>query len=150
MLSLFLWQFFGTCTYFSKQFDEGAQLARFFSTVRDLTRGLDLSFKAMPFGVRLEFGEWDDRPHFHWVLTGFPSDAVNRRTCRMLASAWRRHDGGFSKVEIFDPSKGGLDYITKALFPRPGNAVRIFSKFGTNGDQMFFSDAAKKAARELA
>ena len=69
--------------------------------------------KMLHWYVSIEIGRIERREHFHFLLGGFPPDAVTRGTCRLLRECWRGKGGGFSEIHFFDAARD-LAYVTKA------------------------------------
>lgn len=149
MLSLYPWQIIGALSLKGERLSEGQQVANFKSTLRKVTRALGVRFQDVVWGLKLEYGRWSDRAHFHFVLGGVPASQLNSVTCKRLASAWTQKGGGReTDVEVFDAAKNGLPYIAKLPAPRPANAVHSTAKFGVNGEDIHFSPNFMTVARQ--
>ena len=139
-LSLFRWQLIGALSFAGERFSEGQQVANFTSSLRKVTRALGVRFQDVVWGLKLEYGRWSDRPHFHFVLAGLSGSQVCVATCERLKRAWHQKSGAReADIEVFVSAENGLEYIAKRPLPRPANAVRSTAKFGVNGEDMLFS-----------
>lgn len=148
-LSHVKWQIIGALSMRSERFSDGQQVANFKSTLRKVARALGVRFQDLVWGLKLEYGRWSDRPHFHFVLAGLEPAHVCRLTCGRLKLAWKQKSGGReADVEVFDTAKNGLPYIAKLPAPRPANEVRSTAKFGLNGEDIYFSPNFMTAARQ--
>ena len=149
VLSLFPWQIIGALSFARVGFSEGKQVARFKGALKKLTELLDVRYQDIVWALKLEWGRWADRPHFHFVLTGLAPSGVTQETCRKLHILWTRKGGGReADVELFDPAKHGLAYIAKNYSLRLDNSIRSTAKFGVNGEHILFSENHVEAAKQ--
>ena len=146
-LSLFPWQIVGALSFLGDKFSEGRQVARFKATVRKATKILGVPFTETVWGLKLEWGRWGDRAHFHFVLAGLPASKV-KAACALLNALWKVKGGGReADIEIYDSKENGLAYIAKRPGVRPDNAARSTAKFGVNGEDILFSENFVRLAK---
>jgi len=146
-LSLFTWQIIGALSFQGAKFSEGRQVARFKATMRKAAKILGILYAETVWGLKLEWGRWGDRAHFHFVLTGVPASKVET-ACTLLKTLWKVKGGGReADIEIYDPKKNGLAYLVKLPGVRPDNAKRSTAKFGVNGEYVLFSDNFVRLAK---
>jgi hypothetical protein len=144
ILSLVPWDLIGALSFKTERFSEGQQVAFFENALKKLSQVLGVRYQDVVWALKLEYGRWE-RPHFHFVAAHlFPPQAICETakvvTCELFKCLWFKKGGGReASVEIYDPKKSGLDYITKRPSLRPANAVRSTAKFGVNGEDMLFS-----------
>jgi hypothetical protein len=149
LLSKVAWQLIGMLSFREAKFSEGRQVARFIGALRAVARRLGVGFSRLPWGLKLEWGEFGDRAHFHFVLAGLPASEVTPDTCTLLERAWaQKHGGIIAQVELYDPTRNGLAYVAKRPAWRPQNETRQTAKFGCNGDEIHFSEAFMLAAKQ--
>jgi hypothetical protein len=149
VLSLFPWQIIGALSFARAGFSEGKQVARFKAALRKLIQLLDVRYRDIVWALKLEWGRWGDRPHFHFVLTGLSPSQLTRATCHKLQILWTRKGGGReADVELFDPAKHGLAYIAKSASVRLDDSIRSTAKFGVNGEHILFSENHVEAAKQ--
>ena len=153
-LSLFQWQLIGALSFARERFSEGKQVANFKSALKKLTQVLGVRYQDVVWALKLEYGRFADRPHFHFIAAHlFPPNATCERcevlTCELFKGLWLRKGGGSeSVVEVFDPKDNGLAYIAKPPGVRPAHAIRSFANFGVNGEFMLFSENHLQAAKQ--
>lgn len=87
-----------------------------FALFRTTAKDFRASFPDLPWCVRLERGPIGGALHNHFVLAGLPEEAISSATCTTMMERWKEKFGGSeSKIELFDPSQCGLDYLSKGL-----------------------------------
>ena len=116
-LEKFAWQFICTFTFRSPSVRQ-LNRKRFCAMLRAFTRRGQVRFEKLLWFLAPEVGEGGS-PHLHALIGGLPQSAVTLATCRLLAALWRKKGGGISKVEIYDPGKDGIGYVTKSAGQLP-------------------------------
>src|SRR6267143_1652956 len=115
VLSKIQWQIFGSLTFKTPNCPEDRRLKRFFGLIRSTVKDFDVFFPQVPWCLRLERGPIGGGLHNHFLLAGLPDDALCTSTCATMMQRWKERFGGSeSKIQLFEPSLGGLDYVTKS------------------------------------
>jgi hypothetical protein len=116
ILSKIRWQIFGGLSYKTPNCPEDRRLKRFFGLMRSTVKDFHIYFPNVPWCLRLERGPIGGALHNHFLLAGLPDDALCTATCTTMMQRWQEKFGGAeSKIQLFDPSLGGVDYVTKCL-----------------------------------
>ena len=92
------WQFFAALTFKSAKLPERVRLSMFFALVRCLCRWHKVPFCKCVWALRQEPGEIGGRLHFHFLLAGIPSYAVQVVTCMSIKAQWERIGGGMARI----------------------------------------------------
>ena len=86
--------------------------------LRASARACQVRFENLLWFLAPEIGE-SGSPHLHFLLGALPQSAVTLATCRLLAALWRIKGGGISKIQIYDPGKDGIGYVSKSTGEPP-------------------------------
>ena len=138
-LEKYAWQFWGTLTFRSPSIRQLTR-KRFCAMLRASARACQVRFENLLWFLAPEVGE-SGSPHLHFLLGALPQSAVTLATCRLLMTLWRKKGGGISKIEIYNPRKDGLGYVTKSMGPQlpncsgPWYARRILDGQSDSGEQ---------------
>jgi len=136
------WQLFGTLTFKSANKPERHRVSMWFALARATARDFRIFFPTLRWCLRMEAGEQTGRLHFHFLLTGIPSDAVHERTCFSMMKRWETLGGGMARVRVFDDRRSGsLDYMEKTLsgMALAGADVYESAKFGSKASELMYS-----------
>jgi hypothetical protein len=141
VLSKLRWQFFGSLTFRSERMPERMRITLFFALMRKAAKDSRAYFPAMPWCLRLERGEINDRLHHHFLLTGLPESATCIPTCFAMMRTWENKlRGGHPRIRVFNPRLSGVEYVAECLGYNGADAYES-AKFGTNGRELHYSDA---------
>ena len=135
------WQFFGTLTFKRERMPERVRPSMFNAAFRQLAGTQHLHFPRLPWCRREELGDLLGRRHYHFLLTGLPSRAVNLSTCFFLMHAWEKIGGGMARVRLYDQGQDGLAYVTKCL--NGGDAYET-SKFAEGLSHLTLSEGLQR------
>jgi hypothetical protein len=120
ILSKIRWQIFGGLSFKTPNCPEDRRLARFFALIRATAKDFHVYFPNLPWCLRLERGPIGGALHNHFLLAGLPDEGLSPSTCATMLERWTGRFGGApSEIVLFDPSKGGGDYVTKGLSSKP-------------------------------
>lgn len=133
------WQFFGTLTFKSARLPERVRLSMFFALVRCLCRWHKVPFRKCVWALRQESGEISGRLHFHFLIAGLPSFAVQDATSMSIKAQWERIGGGMARVRKYESREQGLEYILKCL--NAGANLYEVTKFSNSADEVMLSDS---------
>jgi len=117
LLSQIPWQFFVTLTFDDRktgriqELAEKRRLAMVFAWLREGASWFGLHFNRVLWVWRLEAGEVGGRLHYHALIGGYPTNAVQRTTCFSLKNAWERLGGGYARVRVYSRTLDGVDYV---------------------------------------
>jgi hypothetical protein len=149
-LARFRWDYFGTLTFRSARVPLSIQVYRFLRVVRALGGMSSVKFKNLRWALRLELGEIGGRPHFHFLLGGFPSFIVDTMTCAYMRGYWEGLGGGMARVRLYssDAFDSGVEYLLKSLGCSSQGGMNQYElrKFGrgsvfhSSGDDLIVSD----------
>lgn len=115
------WSLFGTLTFGDPLPPEFRRVELFHSLLRDLCHRHPRSyFPKMEWILRQEQGSAFGRYHFHFLIAGLHRQKTTDKTCLYLANRWTKLVSwkpdwlcGSSRIEVYDPARGGLFYILK-------------------------------------
>lgn len=136
------WQFFGTLTFKQARVTERRRLCMWYSLLRHTAKAQGVTFKKLLWCLRMEHGEATGRRHFHFLLAGLPSTALNLRTCFALKNGWESlFKGGMARVSVFDSRLDAGSYMTKPDgFADPGDVYESV-KFGSGTCSLMIAQA---------
>jgi hypothetical protein len=136
------WQFFGTLTFKSAKLPERVRVSMFFALVRCVCRWHKVPFRQCLWALRQESGEIGGRLHFHFLIAGLPSYAVQVATCMSIKAQWERLGGGMARVREYDSGEQGLEYILKCLnVTNAGANLYEVTKFSHSADEVMLSNS---------
>lgn len=143
-LQLIDWQFFGTATWSPKAL--GSCLSRETDLWQFLRAWVkeksELRLFQHPSIVRWERGEIGDRPHAHFLISGFPSKTVNKTVCFQQMHKWEKF--GFMRLRPFRgrclSARILAAYVEKPSRAYDGNRYELV-KFD-KADRLCVSDSA--------
>lgn len=128
------WQFFVTCTYKnSRTMSAKVRHSMQFQWMRRLAamdqgeRRGGAALRNLLFVIREEFGEQNNRLHWHALVSGLKPSLVRSTTCLFMMGYWEGIGGGMARVRVFDAAQDGTSYITKGL-----ESVGDFTTAGAN------------------
>ena len=134
------WQFFGTLTFKSAKLPERVRVSMFFALVRCVCRWHKVPFRKCLWALRQESGEIGGRLHFHFLIAGLPSYAVQDATSMSIKAQWERIGGGMARVRKYDSREQGLEYLLKCLSVKNAGAnLYEVSKFSHLADEVMLS-----------
>ena len=141
VLSKLRWQFFGSLTFRTERMPERVRTSMFFALMRKVSNDFRVYFPGLPWCLRLERGEINQRLHHHFLLTGLPENAASVATCFAIMRTWENKlRGGHARVRLFDPRLGGVEYVAECLGYDGADAYES-AKFGQNGRELMYSRA---------
>jgi len=125
----------------SGRMPERVRITMFFALISKAAKDFRAYFPALPWCLRLERGEINDRLHHHFLLTGLPEVAACIPTCFAMMRTWENKlRGGHARIRLFDPRLSGVDYIAECLGYDGADAYES-AKFGLNGRELMYSKA---------
>ena len=141
VLSKLRWQFFGSLTFRSERLPERVRTSMFFALIRKAARDFRVYFPTLPWCLRLERGEINDRLHHHFLLTGLPESAASRATCFAMMRMWENKlRGGYARIRLFYTRLSGVEYVAECL-GYDGADLYESAKFGQSGRDLIYSRA---------
>jgi hypothetical protein len=102
------WAHFATLTFRWACGMDAAHHAFLNRWVRSLTRAAQ---REVPYFFAIEVGRRGGRTHIHALVGG-----TERLSTRRISAAWTL---GYSRVLVYDPTKGGARYLTKEILADP-------------------------------
>jgi hypothetical protein len=141
VLSKLRWQFFGSLTFRTERLPERIRTSMFFAVIRKVAKDFRVYFPALPWCLRLERCEINQRLHHHFLLTGLPESAACVATCFAMMRSWENKlRGGHARIRLFDPRLSGVDYVAECLGYEGADAYES-AKFGQSGRKLMYSRA---------
>ena len=132
VLRRFVWQLFVTLTFRRECAREADRKSMLFAWLRDLSHSCGIHFKhRLLWFARYESGR-SGTGHYHLCVAGLPSQFVQPEYCRGYESLWRTKGGGFAQIELYDPARDGVGYMSK--LPRSRFDCAREDRFGNGGD----------------
>ena len=134
------WQLFVTLTFRETVPSERKRIALFFALLRRLARRTHAHFPSLGWYLREENGGRFGRTHFHFMLTGLPTNRLGAAVCRWLVAEWQRLAGGTADARLYDPTRPGVRYTLKICSTDAASMDgRESAKFGPNDCRLWLS-----------
>jgi len=106
------WQVFGTLTYTPRRGGRipGPVVCRknWFAFLRAVQEDAGVPFSRLLWVLRSELGEITGRPHFHFLLSGIPSEKLNPSFLHVMDHRWEEADCRRMSPAKLDPATGEL------------------------------------------
>jgi len=99
-------------------------------------------FNDLKWCQRSELGELTGRPHFHFLLGGFPQ-SLTRRDRFAVKNKWESLTHAMSRVYKFDTSLRGVGYVLK------GGTAYECGKFRNSADMVVLSESVARSLGRL-
>jgi len=138
------WQFFGTLTFRSGKVPQLSRLLMWSCLRSSVCNWFKVRPQVLGWVLRQESGEITGRLHFHFLLCGLPSSAVNLSSCVAMGKQWERVGGGIARVRLYDSAavgspEGAGEYLCKCLGTDVGANLYETSKFSSSPDGLLVS-----------
>ena len=114
----------------------------FWAILRKLLKREGIYWTRLFWVLKQEWGEDADFPHFHFLVAGLPPEAVHKQNCRQIREDWLRVGGGYSRVQPYDSTLSGRDYVLKNTGEKSGIARSFLGDLEDTGGLML-SESAK-------
>lgn len=127
------WRIFGTLTFAGTTPCQKIRAQMYFKLLRKAAARCGRRFKKFHWIFREEVGPSGEHLHTHFVTIGKTGKSICEELCRELEAVWAQSGGGISKIDPYNPTLKGWEYILKpsVLADRYRHDIADFS--GTDG-----------------